>query len=90
MTERELRAAINAALRTIDKALAGDMQTARGEPAGSQLERLRARLLTMRNRGAVDADELRHMIRSVATWAPQDDVSLLSSLGAIARVRGSG
>jgi hypothetical protein len=87
MSERELRATIDAALRAVDKARAGDMQTAGGEPADSQLERLRARLLAMRDRGAVDADELRHMIRSVAKWAPQDDVSLLSSLGAIARVR---
>jgi hypothetical protein len=42
----------------------------------------------MRDRGTVDADELRHMIRSVASWAPDDDVTLLGTLGGIARARG--
>jgi hypothetical protein len=64
------------------------MHTARGEPAAPQLEQLRAGLLAMANRGAVDSDELRRMIRSVADWAPEDDVTLLGSLGAIARLRG--
>jgi hypothetical protein len=81
--------AIDSAVRAIDNALANDMQGADGEPAASHLQRLRIRLLAMRDRGAVDADELRHMIRSVASWAPQDDVSLLGSLGAIARARGN-
>jgi hypothetical protein len=88
MTGRGLGAAIDAALRAVDKALANDMQTADGESAASQLERLRIRLAAMRDRGAVDADELRHMIRSVANWAPQEDVTLLGTLGAIARARG--
>jgi hypothetical protein len=85
---RDLGAAIDAAVRAVDKALAGDMQGADGEPAASHLERLRIRLVAMRDRGTVDGDELRHMIRSVANWAPEDDVSLLGSLGAIARARG--
>ncbi len=85
MNGRGLGAAIDAALRAVDKALANDMQTADGESAASHLERLRIRLAAMRDRGAVDADELRHMIRSVANWAPQEDVTLLGTLGAIAR-----
>jgi hypothetical protein len=88
MNGRGLGAAIDAALRAVDKALANDMQTADGESAASHLERLRIRLAAMRDRGAVDADELRHMIRSVANWAPQEDVTLLGTLGAIARARG--
>ena len=84
---RGLIHAIDTALRAVDTALANDMQTADGEPAASHLERLRFRLVAMRDRGAVDADELRHMIRSVASWAPEDDVTLLGSLGAIARAR---
>jgi hypothetical protein len=87
MTGRELGAAIDAAVRAADKALASNMQAADGEPAASHLERLRIRLVAMRDRGAVDADELRHMIRSVANWAPEDDVTLLGTLGAIARAR---
>ncbi len=80
--------AIDAAVRAVDEALAGEMQTADGEQAAPHLERLRVRLLAMRDRGTVDPDELRHMIRSVTKWAPEDDVSLLASLGAIARARG--
>ena len=79
---------IDAALRAVDTALARDMQTADGEPAASRLARLRTGLLAMRDRGVVDPDQLRHMIRNVANWAPQDDVTLLSALGAVARARG--
>jgi hypothetical protein len=85
---RDLGAAIDAAVGAVDRAMAKEMQTANGEPAASHLERLRIRLVAMRERGAADADELRHMIRSVASWAPEDDVTLLGSLGAIARARG--
>ena len=87
MSERDLGAAIDAAVRAVDRALAKEMQTADGELAASHLERLRIRLVAMRERGATDADELRHMIRSVASWAPEDDVTLLATLGAIARAR---
>jgi hypothetical protein len=83
-----LIAAIDAAVRAVDKALATEMQTADGEPASARLERLRTGLLAMRDRGAVDPDQLRHMIRNVANWAPEDDVTLLSALGAVARARG--
>jgi hypothetical protein len=88
VSNRELDSAIDAALRAVNKALARQMHTARGEPAVPQLEQLRAGLLAMANRDVVDSDELRTMIRSVADWAPEDDVSLLGSLGVIARLRG--
>jgi hypothetical protein len=88
VSERELSGAIDAAVRVVDIALQSEMHTMTGEPALSALERLRAELVAMRERGAVDADELRTIIRGVATWAPEDDVTLLGSLGAIARARG--
>jgi hypothetical protein len=88
VSDRELGSAIDAAVRAVDKALVSEMQTARGEPATHYLEQLRADLLAMGDRGVVDPDELRTMIRSVADWAPEDDVTLLASLGAIARLRG--
>ena len=87
MSDGRLGPAIDAAVRAVDEALAGEMHTTEGEPAAPQLERLRARLVRMRDQGAVDPDELRHMIRGVASWAPDDDVTLLASLGAIARAR---
>jgi hypothetical protein len=77
--------AIDAAVRAADNALANEMQTLDGRPAGPHLERLRGGLLAMRGHGAVGADELRAMIRDVASWAPEDDVSLLSALGVVAR-----
>lgn len=79
--------AIDAAVRAADKAIAGDMQTLDGRPAAPHLERLRQHLLAMRERGAVGAEELRTMIRDVASWVPEDDVSLLAALGVIARMR---
>jgi hypothetical protein len=87
VSERDLGRAIDAAVRIVDIALQSDMQTLTGEPAAAALERLRADLLAMRERGAVGADELRALIRGVAAWAPEDDVTLLGSLGAIARAR---
>lgn len=85
MSDPKFGPAIDAALRAVDKALASEMQTARGEAASPHLEQLRSDLLAMRDRGAVDSDALRRMIRGVADWAPEDDVTLLASLGAIAR-----
>ncbi len=79
--------AIDAALLAVDRALANEMQTIDRESAGPHLTRLREALQGMRARRAVTDDELRGMIRAVATWAPPDDVSLLSALGLIARTR---
>jgi hypothetical protein len=84
----DLDGAIDAALGTIDRALAKEMRTIDGDSAASQLERLRDELRAVRARGEVSTDELREMIRAVAKWAPEDDVSLLSSLGMIARAGG--
>lgn len=82
---QQLATAIDAALRAVDAALAGKMRTISGASARPQLDQLRAGLLAMRERGSVDAAELRTMIRGVAEWAPEMDVSLLSALGAVAR-----
>ena len=84
---KNLQTAIDAAVRAVDKARAAEMRASDGEPAALYLDQLRADLLEMRARGDVDAEELRAMIRSVAAWAPEDDVSLLAALGAIARAR---
>lgn len=87
MSDPDLERAIDAAVRAVDKALAAEMRATDGESASPHLEQLRRDLLAMRGRGSVDASELRTMIRSVAAWAPEDDVSLLSALGAVARAR---
>lgn len=87
-TRTDLDAAVEAALGAIDRALANQMRTIDGGSAESQLEQLRTDLRAVRDRGEITADELRAMIRAVAKWAPEHDVSLLSSLGVIARARG--
>jgi hypothetical protein len=82
----ELGEAIDAAQRTVVRAMAKEMRASDGTSATPRLERLQRDLMAMRARGSVGPDELRAMIRDVATWAPQDDVSLLAALGAIASV----
>jgi hypothetical protein len=87
-TRTDLDAAVDVALGAIERALANEMRTIDGGSAASQLEQLRTELRAVRDRGAITAEELRTMIRTVAKWAPEDDVSLLGSLGVIARARG--
>jgi hypothetical protein len=89
INEKSLEAAIENALGAIDRARASGMRTSSGESADAKLDRLRADLVleaaALREAGSVNADRIRAMIRSVADWAPESDVSLLSALGAIAR-----
>jgi hypothetical protein len=82
--------ALDGAVRATENALDNDMRTLDGRPAAPALERLRQDLLGMRARGVVGADELRTMIRDVASWAPEDDVTLLAALGVIARANAGG
>ena len=89
MSDRtDLDSAIDVALDAVNRALASEMRTIDGGSAASQLEQLRDELCAVRTRGGISPDELRTMIRRVAKWAPEEDVSLLSSLGVIARARG--
>jgi hypothetical protein len=82
-----LIAAIDSAIREVDRALEKEMRTADGQPAAAHLDELRNQLLAIRARDALSADELRTMIRAVAKWSPEDEITLLGALGAIARVR---
>jgi hypothetical protein len=82
----ELDPAIEAALHAVERALTNDMQTADGASAMTQLEQLRGHLQAIRARGALEPNELRTLIRWVAEWAPEDDVTLLGALGVIAQV----
>lgn len=66
------------------------MATASGDSANPQLAHLRAELETARlaalETGAPpDAAWLQQTIRWVTDWAPESDLTLLASLGAIAR-----
>ncbi len=87
MSVPALASAIDSALRAVGRALEKEMRTANDEPAAPHLEELHRRLVAIRARNAVDADELRTIIRDVAKWAPEDDVTLLGALGVIAQAR---
>lgn len=89
--QNALTAAFDLALRQVERARASGMRTMTGEPAAPRLERLHAELVAQRDaaqrQGAVDPDWIRAAIRAVAVWAPESDLTLLTSLGAIARHR---
>ena len=90
----ELIAALDAALRQVDRALAADMRTRAGDSARPQLEQLRTELRARRDAAAetasVDAHWLRDTVRSVAGWAPDTELTLIAALGAIARATEGG
>jgi hypothetical protein len=89
----ELATAFDRAIQAIERAQSAGMLTLGGKPATQQLGKLHADILSHRDecvaRGVVDAEWIRGLVRSVADWAPESDVSLLSTLGAIARFRSS-
>ena len=86
---RGLVAALDRAIRQVERAIASGMRTRAGDPATPQLERLGAELAAHRAsaaaHGAVDRAWVGQAVRSVAEWAPEDEVALLAALGAIAR-----
>jgi hypothetical protein len=90
----ELTAALDTALRQVDRALAADMRTRTGSSARPQLEQLRAELRARRADAdraiAVDAEWLRETVRGVVAWAPESELTLVAALGAIARASGRG
>lgn len=77
------------AIRQVDRALAGEMRTATGEPARPMLERLRADLEahreTARVTGTADPEWVRGVVRWVAEWTPETELTLIAALGRIAR-----
>jgi hypothetical protein len=86
-----LAAAFEHAIRQVDRALGNGMRDVDGDAAAPRLEHLRAELVAQRDgsraQGAVDKEWIRGIIRDVAAWAPEEDVTLLGALGALARLR---
>lgn len=89
--QNPLAAAFDNALRQVERARSSGMRTSAGGPAAERLAQLGAELAAQRDaaqqRGTVDPAWIRDVIRSVAEWAPESDITLLMSLGAIARHR---
>jgi len=88
----ELAAAFDAALRQVDRALAGELRTRGGDPARPQLEHLRDTLEAERGaalaRGSADPAWVRTVVRAVVDWTPDTEVALVAALGQIARAGG--
>jgi hypothetical protein len=87
-----LEAAFAAAERLVARRLGASMR----ETAGPMREHLKALLLELTTerpralaRGSADPDWVRRLVRGVATWTPEDDLSLIAALGAIARSTGA-
>lgn len=88
----DLDSAFAAALEQVARAQETGLRTADGEPAADQLEQLRTELETERavaaGRGTADPKWVRRVVRWVAEWTPETDLTLLAALGAIARAGG--
>ena len=84
-----LGAAFDAALKQVDQALAADLRTQGGASARAELTRLRSELESERTaalqRGAVDPEWVRRVVREVAAWTQETELSLIAALGRIAR-----
>ncbi len=65
------------------------MNTASGEPAMSQLEKLEQDLQIQRTKaietGAVDREWFQKTVRRVVEWVPETDLALIAALGQIIR-----
>lgn len=89
-TDSDVMNALDAALRSVERAIAAELRTRTGEPARPELEQLRVEIVTarqaaMRPGGTVDRAWIARAVRSVADWAPDDEVQLIAALGRVAR-----
>lgn len=85
----DLESAVDKALTQVRRAIASGMETSDGSSARPQLEKLERELTAQRafaaEHGSVDREWLQSTIRSVIEWIPDDDLTLIVALGAIAR-----
>jgi hypothetical protein len=85
----ELEKAFDAALALVARLRAAGMETMDGESAGRDLENLERELRRARDnalqRGTLDREWFQKTVRWVITWAPDDELTLVAALGAIAR-----
>jgi hypothetical protein len=86
----DLEGAIDKALTQVQRALASGMETTDGSSARPQLEKLGHELADQRSyasdHGSIDREWLQTTIRWVVEWVPDDELTLVAALGAIARV----
>ena len=85
----DLAAALDAALRQVDRAIGDDLRTLDGRSARPELARLRADLHAERAaalaRGGADPAWVRRTVRWLVEGTPETELALVAALGAIAR-----
>jgi hypothetical protein len=85
----DLGKAFDAALAQVERLIRSDMKTAAGDSARTQLEELQKQLRRERasaaERKTIDREWFQKTIRWVVEWVPDDELTLVAALGAIAR-----
>jgi hypothetical protein len=86
--------AFDAALAQVERLIHADMRTADGNSARSKLEELEKQLKRERAKAvelsSVDREWFQKTVRWVVEWVPDDELTLIAALGAIARAAPSG
>lgn len=87
--QSNLENAFDAALAHVKRLIRTDMKTADGNSARTQLEELEKELKRERakavERRTVDREWFQKTVRWVVEWVPDDELTLVAALGAIAR-----
>jgi len=88
-----LESAFDTALSHVQRSISSGMKTSGGSSARPQLETLETELRQERAKalkvGTVDREWLQKTVRWVVEWVPEKDVTLVATIGAIARTRPS-
>lgn len=92
--QSDLTKAFDSALTHVERLIRADMKMADGNSARVQLEELEQQLKRERakalERKAVDREWFQKTVRWVVEWVPDDELTLVAALGAIARAAPSG
>lgn len=87
--QSDLENAFDAALTHVTRLIRTDMKTADGNSARTQLEELEKQLKRERakavERRTIDREWFQKTVRWVVEWVPDDELTLVAALGAIAR-----
>ena len=91
---KEIEIAFDAAIDQVKRAAASGLAAPDGRSVSEQLGQLEFRLRTERaqalERGTIDRDWVQKTVRWVVEWMPESDLTIIASLGRIARIRAGG
>lgn len=93
MANAELRNAFDAAIKATTKCRASGMKCLDDSSAAENLQKLEEDLTAEReralSRGSVDKEWFQKTVRWLVEWVPETELTLIASLGRIARVKPS-